>query len=144
MDRSKSTNEHSKALRRIVAVLLALADVAECACGRSLAVRCLVLWLLRPGEILARDYLARLTPHAAGHSGPLPFTHDSAGEAIRLATSFRNLAAALAALAAEGLASSQQAVAAVCGSPLSSRSALTKTLAALHRLTPAVERRDSS
>ena len=105
-----------RALRRIVAVLLALADLAEHAGSRSPAERCLVLWLLRSGEAMARDYLAGLTRHAAESGDPprLPVTDDGAAEAMRLAAGFRTLAAALAALAAESLAPSPQAVAALC------------------------------
>lgn len=142
MDRNRTTNR--EALRRVVAVLLALADLAERAGGRSLAVRSLVLRLLRPGEVLARDYLARLTRHAAVSSESLPFTHDSVTEAIRLATSFRTLAAALTALAAEFLASWQQTVAARCGSPRSGTLVATDPLAALSNLTIDARRLDSS
>lgn len=106
MDRSRTTNKHS--IHRIVAVLLALADLAEHAGGRSVAVRGLVLWLLRSGEVLARDYVAGLAWDAAGQAEPLRFTQDSAAEAIRLATSFRKLAAALTTLAVDRLAPSAQ------------------------------------
>lgn len=136
MDQNKTTDR--EALRRVVAVLLALADLAERAGGRSLAVRSLVLRLLRPGEVLARDYLARLTRHAAVPSESLPFTHDSVTEAIRLATSFRTLAAALTALAAE-FTSSQQPIAARYVNPVA-----VGLLAALRYPVPAVGRRDSS
>ena len=101
MDRTKTTDEHSKALRRIVAVLLALADLAERASGRWPAVRVLVLWLLRSGEAMARDYLAGLTPRSPRQNEPtaVPLTDASPTEAVRLAASFRQMAAALAALA---------------------------------------------
>ena len=134
-----TTTEHSKNLRRIAAVLLALADLAERASSRSLFVRSLVLWLLRSSEVLARDHLARLTRHAAGQSEPLPLADDSATEAIRLAAGFRQLAAALSALAAESPAPSQQAIAARWN-----RLTATNSLAALHGPASAVERRDSS
>ena len=104
MDRNRTTD--SKALRRIAAVLLALADLAGCPSGRSFAVRAPVLWLLRSAEVLARDYLSKLAPDTVGQ--PLRFTRDSAAEAIRLATSFRQLAAALTALAADSPAPSPQ------------------------------------
>lgn len=139
MNRPTPTDEHNKALRRIAAVLLALADLAERASGRSLAVRCLVLWLLRSAETLARDHLAVLTCHAAAPSEPFPFTHDGATEAIRLAISFRNLAAALAALMSESPMTAPEGSAARYG-------ALTATdpLAVFHGLTVAVKRLDSS
>jgi hypothetical protein len=138
MDRNRTIDR--KALRRIVALLLALADLAERASGRSLAVRRLVLWLLRSGEVLAENYLAKLALHTGPcEPSPLPFTHDSATEAIRLATRFRQLAAALATLAAGCLASSQQAIAAQC-----SYLVATDPFIALRCPTPAAERRDSS
>jgi hypothetical protein len=103
MDRSIATDENWKTLRRIVAMLLALADLAERASVRSHAVRCLVLWFLRPGEIVARDYLAGLTQTAAAEPAPLaiPFDDNSPTGALRLAASFRALAAAIAAFAME-------------------------------------------
>ena len=106
MDRSRTTDKHS--IRRIVAVLLALADLAERASDRSSAVRGMVLWLLRSGEVLARDYLAGLTSCPVGQSEPVRSTDDSPTEAIRLAASFRKLAATLAALAVDSLAPSEQ------------------------------------
>lgn len=142
MNRTTTTDEYS--IRRIVAVLLALADLAECASGRSLAVRSLVLWLLRSGEVLARDYVAGLTRHATGQ-GELPrVTGNSATEAIRLAQNFRNLAAALTALAAEVVASPRQAVAALCGGFPSPLLAATDPLAARRNPTMTVGRLDSS
>lgn len=131
-----------QSIRRIVAVLLALADLAERASGRSVAVRGLVLWLLRSGEVLARDCLAGLTPHAADRNDPLPFTGGSATEAMRLATSFRKLAAALTALAAAGLATVQRAVAFPCGSAVCGLVAA--PLALLRTVATAAERLDSS
>lgn len=102
MDRSRTTDKRS--IHRLVALLLTLADLAERAGGRSAAVRGLVLWLLRSGEALARDYVAGLAWGPAGQAEPLRFTRDSAAEAIRLATSFRKLAAALTTLADGSLA----------------------------------------
>lgn len=80
----------------IVALLLALADLAERAGGRSAAVRHNVLYLLRPAEAVAFGYFARLTRSVV----PITFrlNDDSAAEAMRLAHSFRALAALLAAL----------------------------------------------
>lgn len=112
MNRATTTDVYS--IRRIAALLLALANLAECAGGRSLAVRCLVLWLLRSGEVLARDYVARLDRHAAGQGELLRFSGDSAAEAIRLAQNFRSLAAVLTALAADVRGSTRQPVAALC------------------------------
>lgn len=143
MDRTKTTGEDREALRCIVAVLLALADLAERAGDRSLAVRCLVLWLLRSGEVSARGYLAKLTGREAWPSEPCAFTHEL-GETIRLAASFRRLAAALAAFTVENPAPCRQALAARYGGRRSGPLAATDPLAACQNLAPAVQRRDSS
>lgn len=88
MDRLSTPDTHT--LHRIVAVLVALADLAERATERSAAVRGMILWLLRSGEALARDYVAELMWDAAAQPEALRFTRDSAAEATRLATSFRH------------------------------------------------------
>ena len=140
MDRNLPTDETLSTLQRIVAMLLALADLAERASGRSPAVRSLVLWLLRPGEIVARDYLATLT-RTAGKPAPMasPVTDDSAAESIRLATSFRALAAALAAFAIE-MFTTWHPVVAAHGSSLAAAGLFR---ARIHPVA-AAERRDSS
>lgn len=143
MDRTKTTGEDRKALRCIAAVLLALAGLAERAGDRPLAVRCLVLWLLRSGEVSARDYLVRLTGHDAWPSEPCLFTHDP-GEAIHLAVSFRRLAAALADFTLEDPAPRRQAVAARYGSCKLGALAASDPLAAYQSPATAVARRDSS
>lgn len=103
---NQTIDENQKALRRVVAVLLSLAGLADRAAGRSGAVCFLVVWLLRPGEVVARDYLDGLAPGAAGLAAPLrpgaPESCYGAAEALRLAASFRALAAALAACADDG------------------------------------------
>lgn len=99
----QTIDENQKALRRIVAVLLSLAGLLDRAAGRSRAVCCLVVWLLRPGEAAAMDYLDGLAPGAGRLAAPEPLRPDApescygAAEALRLAASFRALAAALAA-----------------------------------------------
>lgn len=142
MGRTDTTNP--QALLRIVAVLLALADLAERSSRRSPAVRSLVLWLLRSGEVVARDHLAGLTRPATGQGEALqlPFTDGSAAEALRIAAGFRNLAAALAALAAECIA--PLAVAVRCGIPGYATFVANCLPAALRYSTTGVERRDSS
>lgn len=78
-------------LKRIVMLLLALADLAELAGSRSQAVVCcLLLWLLRPAEAAARNLVA-------GTPAPVPLCRAGNGpaDAIRLASSLRSLAAAL-------------------------------------------------
>jgi hypothetical protein len=91
----ETTNENIKTLRRIVALLLSLAGLAERAAGRSAAVRIAVLWLLWPAEAIASDYVEGLTGAASPtlwQSGP--------DAAMRLAAAFRALATALGALVA--------------------------------------------
>lgn len=90
--------EDRKRLRRLAALLCALAELAERAAGRSRAVCCLVLWLIRPAEAVACDYVDRIAPGASRL--PEPIAHgDSTAEVLRLAQCFRWLAAILAALA---------------------------------------------
>lgn len=96
MDWNGTTDESRQILQRVVALLLALADLADSASRRSPAVRCLVLWLLRPAEAAVWAYVARLTQQPAPTT--LRLSDDSAVEAMRLALSFRTLAAILAAL----------------------------------------------
>jgi hypothetical protein len=96
---------HPNQLKRLAALLCALADLAERAAGRSRAVCWLVIWLLRPSEAVARAYLEGLTPGVAWPAAPEPLRpRDGAAEARRLAESLRTLAALLAALAAYGQA----------------------------------------
>ena len=106
MNWSEAGEENRKALRRLLALLLALADLAERAAGRSRPVRLLVLWLLRPAEEIARDHVAGLT-RTAFPPAPATILHDADGiaDAMRLALSFRTLAAALAALTVDAFAS---------------------------------------
>ena len=90
--------DYHEMLRRIAAMLLALATLAERAAGRSRPVRWLVLWVLSRAEAAASAFVAETDPL-------LPIAYpafqppDGADEAIRLAESFRVLAAALFALA---------------------------------------------
>lgn len=104
-------NENREVLKRIVATLLALADLAERASVRSRPALCLVLWILRPAEAVARDFvigasrdlgapsllsalaLERPRPMAVGRGG------ERAADALRLALDFRMLATALDSLA---------------------------------------------
>lgn len=74
-------------LKSVVALLFALADLAERAAGRSRAVRAFVLWILRRAELVARDLVT-------GESAPVVFRQpgNSSAEAMRLAQDFRELA----------------------------------------------------
>ena len=91
MDWKRAMEEERAALKRIVALLFALAGLADLACGRSRAVRGFVLWLLRQAEIVAQDFVGGVsdTPPASMQLGP---AGSSRTEAMRLAASFRALA----------------------------------------------------
>jgi len=92
------------ALERIVAVLFALADLAEGAAARAPLVRAMALWLLRPAEALARSFILDFCGGGADVIGssafPTPHVLETARarreDAIALALSFRALARALA------------------------------------------------
>lgn len=87
-------------LKRIVALLFALADLADCAAERSLAVRALVLWILRPAADIALAVVIRETqrPGAQIQLPPAslssPAGNDRA-DAQNLAACFRILALTL-------------------------------------------------
>ena len=85
-----------QALRRIAALLCLFAALAERAAGFSRPVRHPVLWSLRRAERGAREFV----PGEAGGEGPRS-DRGAAAEATRLAQSFRALAAALDAEAAQ-------------------------------------------
>lgn len=90
--------ENSKRLRRLAALLCALADLVERAADRSHAVCWFVLWLIRPAEAVARGYVDAIAPGVALPEAPLRAA-GAAAEARRLAQTLRHLAATLAALA---------------------------------------------
>lgn len=93
--------EDRKRLRRVVMLLLALAGLCERASLRSAPVRAAVLWLLRPGEEIARAYVAALTGNDDDVSAPAAWpAGDGAADALGLATRFHALAATLSALLA--------------------------------------------
>ncbi len=101
----QTIDENRKELRRIAAVLSSLAGLAEQAAGRSRIICLIVLWLLRPAEVIARTCLLRVAPEAAPGPAPSPNPTDGpAAAALRLAQGLRCLAAAFAALADDGLA----------------------------------------
>jgi hypothetical protein len=83
--------DDEKMFRRIAAMLLALAELAERAGGRCAAVRCLVFWFLRPAEAVARDYAVEAAALLLGRHFA-PRTDDTPDEAARLAQAFRALA----------------------------------------------------
>ena len=90
---------HEKTLRRIIALLVSFAGLAERAAGRSLPVRWFVLTILRHAEGVALGYLADTT----GLDWAACFADDPEGgckadDAAVLAGRFRALAALLRAL----------------------------------------------
>ncbi|TYR31903.1 hypothetical protein FY036_12450 [Mesorhizobium microcysteis] len=89
MDWNDALEEELEALGRIVALLCALAVLAERAAGRSPLVRSLVLWLLRRAEAVARDFVEGDAPF-----GAMPVVPAGTGpaDAMRLAASLRALA----------------------------------------------------
>ena len=91
VDWKLAIDEERAALTRIVALLFALADLAESASHRCRLVRRFVLWLLRPAESLAWDFVIGAEPPAA----LMPPAGDSSAAAIRLAENFRDLACEL-------------------------------------------------
>ena len=91
-------SEPGKRLRRLAALLCALADLAERAAGRSPVLCWLVLWLIRPSEAVAWDYVGRIVRLPLRLPEPLA-PLDGPAEALRLAQSFRALAAVLTVLA---------------------------------------------
>ena len=96
MKASAGEKGFQRQLRRIVALLFALAGLAERAAGRSGPVRLLVFWLLWRGEAVVRDYVFSLT--GRDPCPPLPAgLADDDSEALHLAARLRALAAALAA-----------------------------------------------
>jgi hypothetical protein len=90
MDWKRAVEEERAALKRIVALLLALADLAESASRRSQLVRRFVIWVLRQAETVARDFVIGV--EAPAGLMPLDPAGDGPADAMRLAQSFRDLA----------------------------------------------------
>lgn len=89
-----------KSLRRIVALLLALAVLADRAGGMPFPVRFVVLAILRHAEAIAWEFIAgAAAPSQTSLEAPVS-CRDSRAEAARLAYSFRLLALLVAELAA--------------------------------------------
>jgi hypothetical protein len=83
--------EERAALMRIVALLGALAGLAELAASRSPAMRGFVLWILRRAEAVARDFVAD-GQDAQFASMPVEPVGCRPADAMRLAVSLRALA----------------------------------------------------
>lgn len=96
---------NEKTLRRIANTLVALADLAERASLRSYPVLCLVLWLLRPAERIAREFAVdalRLRPDEMPAVVETEVREaDARAEALRLAFALRLLALLIAGVAAQ-------------------------------------------
>ena len=99
MDWNSAIEDNRRMLKRIVALLFALAGLAERLIGLPRPVRACVLLILRPAEAVARDFVLKTQDH--GGSVPLPafldarHGGDSPADAMRLARSFRLLAVLL-------------------------------------------------
>jgi len=91
------------ALYRIVALLLALADLAERAAGASRPVRCQVLWALRHAEAVACAFVTGGThdPAAEQFSPDWMTGRSDPADAIDLAVSLRALAFMVQVMAAQ-------------------------------------------
>ena len=101
MDRKEETG--TDMLNGIVALLLALAALAERSAGRSLPVRWLVLWRLWQADAVARDFVAGSASNAAGWSPVLATVRygTDPADAMDLAASFRALALIVRNMAAQ-------------------------------------------
>jgi hypothetical protein len=91
MDWKGAIEEERAALMRVVALLNALAGLAELAASRSPAVRGFVLWVLRRAEAVALDFVAG-GPNAPIVSLPVGQVGARPADAMRLAASLRRLA----------------------------------------------------
>ena len=89
--------DYHEMLRRIAAILLSLATLAEWVADRSRPVRWLVLRILQRAEVVASAYVAEIDPLAIEYT-PLELA-DGHDEALRLAATFRMFAALLVTLA---------------------------------------------
>ncbi|MCV0397734.1 MAG: hypothetical protein K5878_20465 [Rhizobiaceae bacterium] len=85
-------------LRRIIAVLVALAVLAERAADRSYPVRCFVLWLLRRAEAAVADFVAEATGMPQPAFAGIGTTGNDPEDALLLAARLHALAEALAVL----------------------------------------------
>lgn len=92
-------NKHDRqALKRIVALLFAFAELADRAGAAPRPIRVIVLWLLRAVELIAREFVIDVAEECGVDSSlaVLPDAHDIADDASRLARSFAALATLLA------------------------------------------------
>ncbi|MCV0395349.1 MAG: hypothetical protein K5872_07950 [Rhizobiaceae bacterium] len=85
-------------LRRIAALLVALAALAEQAAGRCYLVRCFVLWLLRRAEAVVADFVAEATGMPQPAFAGIGTTGNDPEDALLLAARLHALAEALGVL----------------------------------------------
>ena len=101
-----TSKQDRQALKRIVALLMAFAALAELASSKPRPLRAAVLWLLRSAEAIARDFVSAMVEDCEGLG--IPPAHlsslDEADAGIRLAHSFRALAELLGDVMRCGLA----------------------------------------
>lgn len=103
-DKRSKTEEYEGGLQSIAALLVALAVLAERAAIASAPVRCLVLWLLRPAEAVAWNFVVEevFGDDVSAEAGHVSIrTGNSRQDAALLSTSFRALADAVERLARE-------------------------------------------
>ena len=89
---------NGRKLRRIIALLLSLASVADLAAGRAFPIRWMVLAILRRGERAAQVYVADVTQMARADLELEMEACTDPGDAALLGWRFRWLAALLGAL----------------------------------------------
>ncbi|MCV0408290.1 MAG: hypothetical protein K5872_18870, partial [Rhizobiaceae bacterium] len=85
-------------LRRIAALLVALAALAEQAAGRCYLVRCFVLWILRRAEAAVADFVAEATGMPQPAFAGIGTTGNDPEDALLLAPRLHALAEALGVL----------------------------------------------
>ena len=86
-------------LRRISALLVALAALAEQGASRSAPVRALLLWILRRAEAVAETFVGEATGSPPPFGG-IALAGNGPADALRLAARFRALAGVLRTLLA--------------------------------------------
>ena len=101
MDGSGQTERSGVALQRIVALLFALAELAERAADAPHRVRSLVLMILRTAEPVPQGIVFET---GYGQPALAAYESDSPADALRLAERFRALAGLLLSLTAQALA----------------------------------------
>ena len=89
---------NDRMLRRVIALLVALAALAERVADRSPWVRLFVLWILRRAETAAAEFAFEETGMPPAALGRIAAVGNDPENALRLAACFRALAAALRAL----------------------------------------------